>query len=92
MLNIGRSVLMERSLNARSIAEFFKKISMWGWGRAGVGAWGVSPVLASPVGGYKSRPAARAASNQKVGIHVVVRRPDGRQDRSSNNGHAICRR
>jgi hypothetical protein len=25
-------------------------------------------------------------------FHVVVRRPDGRQDRNSNNGHAICRR
>jgi hypothetical protein len=41
-------------------------------------------VPASPAGGYERRPAARAASNQKVGIqpatqkvgiHVAVRRP-----------------
>jgi hypothetical protein len=39
-------------------------------------SFGVSPDLASPAGGYESRPpAAMAASDQKVGIHVAVRRP-----------------
>jgi hypothetical protein len=45
-----------------------------GW-RLATTSLGVSPDLASPAGGYESRPAARATDNQKVGIHVAVRRP-----------------